>query len=188
MPSKGPPEQGGISTISGAESSVAPLGTRRGTAWRWAVVLIPGFILYFIPITSLTADQRHLLAFFISHRHFSHPSSQSRWGSFHPDCDDGSRIDGNAAGTRGAGGFRRSHCLAHFHCISLFASGYGNAAGCESVLCERRRSESIFRTGLPTQAGNFPFRIWRNFPCGRPTARLDLLLYRQRLTGTRGLI
>jgi divalent anion:Na+ symporter, DASS family len=66
MPSKGPPEQGGISTISAAESSAAPLGTRRGTAWRWAVVIIPGFILYFIPITSLTADQRHLLAFFIS--------------------------------------------------------------------------------------------------------------------------
>ena len=66
MPSKRPPEQGGINTISAAESSAAAVDTRRRTAWRWAVVLVPGLILYFIPITSLSADQRHLLAFFIS--------------------------------------------------------------------------------------------------------------------------
>ncbi|HEX4748833.1 MAG TPA: DASS family sodium-coupled anion symporter [Bryobacteraceae bacterium] len=39
---------------------------RSGTTWRWAAVVIPGLILYFVPIASLNADQRHLLAFFVA--------------------------------------------------------------------------------------------------------------------------
>ena len=33
---------------------------------RWAWVLVPGLVLYFAPIPELTADQRHLLAVFVS--------------------------------------------------------------------------------------------------------------------------
>jgi len=33
-------------------------------SWRWAVVLIPGALLYFLPVPALDAGQRHLLAFF----------------------------------------------------------------------------------------------------------------------------
>ena len=33
---------------------------------RWACVLVPGLVLYFAPIAALTADQRHLLAVFVS--------------------------------------------------------------------------------------------------------------------------
>ncbi len=36
----------------------------RSTLRRWAVVLLPGVILYFAPLPSLTPEQRHLLAFF----------------------------------------------------------------------------------------------------------------------------
>ena len=44
-------------------SQIAP--TRTSTrSWRWAVVLIPGALLYFLPVPALDADQRHLLAFF----------------------------------------------------------------------------------------------------------------------------
>lgn len=32
--------------------------------WRWGVVLIPAIILYWVPISGLASDQRHLLAFF----------------------------------------------------------------------------------------------------------------------------
>ncbi|HEY5777805.1 MAG TPA: DASS family sodium-coupled anion symporter [Terrimicrobiaceae bacterium] len=42
-------------------SSVAKL-----SSIRWAWVLVPGLVLYFAPIGRLTADQRHLLAFFTS--------------------------------------------------------------------------------------------------------------------------
>jgi DASS family divalent anion:Na+ symporter len=35
-------------------------------ALRWCFVLIPGLILYFSPVPQLHADQRHLLAFFLS--------------------------------------------------------------------------------------------------------------------------
>ena len=34
--------------------------------WRWAAVLIPGTILYFLPIAGLTAPQSHLLAVFVA--------------------------------------------------------------------------------------------------------------------------
>lgn len=40
--------------------------TPRATAWRWVVVLIPGLVLYFVPITSLNDDQRHLFSFFVA--------------------------------------------------------------------------------------------------------------------------
>jgi DASS family divalent anion:Na+ symporter len=66
MPSESRSEYGGVSAISAIESSPTPRGIRSASAWRWAAVLIPGLILYFAPIMSLKADQRHLLAFFVS--------------------------------------------------------------------------------------------------------------------------
>jgi DASS family divalent anion:Na+ symporter len=36
------------------------------TTQRWLVVLIPGFLLYFVPFAGLAPGQRHLLAFFVS--------------------------------------------------------------------------------------------------------------------------
>jgi DASS family divalent anion:Na+ symporter len=38
--------------------------TRQTTAWRWAAVLVPGALLYFLPVPGLNAGQRHLLAVF----------------------------------------------------------------------------------------------------------------------------
>lgn len=38
--------------------------TRQTTAWRWAAVLVPGALLYFLPLPRLDAAQRHLLAVF----------------------------------------------------------------------------------------------------------------------------
>ncbi|HVH85724.1 MAG TPA: DASS family sodium-coupled anion symporter [Terriglobales bacterium] len=34
--------------------------------WRWAIVLIPGLLLYFLPLTNLNSGQRHLLAVFVA--------------------------------------------------------------------------------------------------------------------------
>jgi DASS family divalent anion:Na+ symporter len=34
------------------------------TIWRWAVVLAPGLLIYFLPVPGLNPDQRHLLAIF----------------------------------------------------------------------------------------------------------------------------
>jgi hypothetical protein len=34
--------------------------------WRWAVVLAPGLLLYFLPLPSLTSPQSRLLAVFVS--------------------------------------------------------------------------------------------------------------------------
>lgn len=44
-------------------SHIAPARTF-ARSWRWAVVLIPGALLYFLPVPALDAGQRHLLAFF----------------------------------------------------------------------------------------------------------------------------
>ena len=44
-------------------SQIAPARTS-ARSWRWAVVLIPGALLYFLPVPALDAGQRHLLAFF----------------------------------------------------------------------------------------------------------------------------
>ena len=39
--------------------------TRTAVPWRrWAVVLIPGLLLYFLPVPLLNSQQRHLLAVF----------------------------------------------------------------------------------------------------------------------------
>ena len=46
-------------------SHIAPAGTST-RSWRWAVVLIPGTLLYFLPVPALDAGQRHLLAFFVA--------------------------------------------------------------------------------------------------------------------------
>jgi DASS family divalent anion:Na+ symporter len=41
--------------------------SRAPIAWkRWAIVLVPGFLLYFVPISGLTATQSHLLAIFVA--------------------------------------------------------------------------------------------------------------------------
>ncbi len=41
--------------------------TKRETGWwRWAVVLVPGLLLYFIPLPGLNAAQAHLLAVFVA--------------------------------------------------------------------------------------------------------------------------
>ena len=54
-----------VSAISAPEHRL-PTRVKRGSAWRWAAVLVPGLVLYFLPIASLNAGQRHLLAFFVS--------------------------------------------------------------------------------------------------------------------------
>ena len=55
--------------VSSASSAVPSLPQRtqrtRRTA-RWAVVLVPGVALWFVPVLGLTADQRHLLAVFVA--------------------------------------------------------------------------------------------------------------------------
>ena len=33
-------------------------------SWRWAIVLVPGALLYFLPVPGLDSAQRHLLAIF----------------------------------------------------------------------------------------------------------------------------
>jgi DASS family divalent anion:Na+ symporter len=38
----------------------------RGTIWRWAVVLVPGALLYFLPVPAFSPMQRHLLAVFVA--------------------------------------------------------------------------------------------------------------------------
>lgn len=39
---------------------------RDSKVWRWACVLIPGFLIYFTPLGDFTPTQRHLLAFFVA--------------------------------------------------------------------------------------------------------------------------
>ncbi len=39
---------------------------RGATIWRWAAVLLPGAVLYFVPFLGLSPAQRHLLAIFIA--------------------------------------------------------------------------------------------------------------------------
>ena len=38
----------------------------RATWWRWAIVLIPGVLLYFISLPGMNAPQEHLFAFFLA--------------------------------------------------------------------------------------------------------------------------
>jgi DASS family divalent anion:Na+ symporter len=40
--------------------------TSRGTMWRWAVVLVPGVLLYFLPLPAFSPPQRHLFAVFVA--------------------------------------------------------------------------------------------------------------------------
>ncbi len=40
--------------------------TARATIWRWFVVLLPGVLLYLLPLPLLRPDQRHLVAFFVA--------------------------------------------------------------------------------------------------------------------------
>ena len=40
--------------------------TGRSIGWRWATVLVPGALLYFLPAPGLSAAQRHLLAVFVA--------------------------------------------------------------------------------------------------------------------------
>src|SRR5262249_31725115 len=37
---------------------------RSNISWRWVAVLVPGALLYFLPVPGLDAGQRHLLAIF----------------------------------------------------------------------------------------------------------------------------
>ena len=39
---------------------------RLGAAWRWAAVLLPGVLLWFVPMADLNAQQRHLAAVFLA--------------------------------------------------------------------------------------------------------------------------
>jgi DASS family divalent anion:Na+ symporter len=48
------------------ETSVPIQAAQRVSWWRWAIVLIPGVLLYFIPLPGLNASQRHLFAFFLA--------------------------------------------------------------------------------------------------------------------------
>lgn len=47
-----------------AERPQAARSATFARSWRWAVVLIPGALLYLVPVPALDAGQRHLLAFF----------------------------------------------------------------------------------------------------------------------------
>jgi DASS family divalent anion:Na+ symporter len=43
-----------------------PPTAARTAPWRWAVVVLPGLLLYFAPLPGLIATQRHLLAIFVA--------------------------------------------------------------------------------------------------------------------------
>ena len=40
--------------------------TLRSRLYRWTIVLVPGLLLYFLPLTMLNPGQRHLLAIFVA--------------------------------------------------------------------------------------------------------------------------
>ena len=50
--------------VTKAEEVLPLTMPRQTTAWRWAAVLVPGLLLYFLPVPGLNAGQRHLLAVF----------------------------------------------------------------------------------------------------------------------------
>ena len=51
----------------GILQAAAPAKTSAGpTTWRWLVVLLPGVLLYSLPLPLLRPDQRHLVAFFVA--------------------------------------------------------------------------------------------------------------------------
>src|SRR3954447_763321 len=51
----------------GILQTAAPAKTSAGpTAWRWLVVLLPGVLLYSLPLPLLRPDQRHLVAVFVA--------------------------------------------------------------------------------------------------------------------------
>jgi len=52
-----------MGTLQVSAPAVRGAGT---TIWRWVVVLIPGILLYFLPLPLLRPDQRHLVAFFVA--------------------------------------------------------------------------------------------------------------------------
>ena len=52
-----------MGTLQVSTPAVRGAGT---TIWRWVVVLIPGILLYFLPLPLLRPDQRHLVAFFVA--------------------------------------------------------------------------------------------------------------------------
>jgi DASS family divalent anion:Na+ symporter len=52
-----------MSTITQRPAGVQTQTTRG--AWRWFAVLVPGPLLYFLPILGFQSSQRHLLAFFV---------------------------------------------------------------------------------------------------------------------------
>src|SRR5215471_11922941 len=58
-----------LATLATTTNQVTPqaAATRLPVPWRrWAVVLIPGALLYFLPIPGFTPVQRHLLAVFLA--------------------------------------------------------------------------------------------------------------------------
>lgn len=58
--------QNGHSPSHNAPPSFPGSSWKNRTLWRWAGVLVPGLIAYFLPWGTLTSEQRHLVAFFIA--------------------------------------------------------------------------------------------------------------------------
>jgi DASS family divalent anion:Na+ symporter len=52
------------SSVSSRLAATSKRGPRQTKAGRWLIVLLPGLLLYFIPLPLLSAAQRHLLAIF----------------------------------------------------------------------------------------------------------------------------
>ena len=59
-------ESGGKERLAGIAATCCFSPAAKLSAIRWACVLVPGLVLYFVPIEAFTPNQRHLLAFFTS--------------------------------------------------------------------------------------------------------------------------
>ena len=53
-----------MSTVTAAPAGQGTATTHKGRLLRWVVVLVPGLLLYFVPLPALNPSQRHLLAVF----------------------------------------------------------------------------------------------------------------------------
>src|SRR5579859_2610729 len=55
-----------MATLTAEPAQPLPAKPAKKSIFRWAVVLIPGLLFYFLPLPALSAGQRHLLAVFVA--------------------------------------------------------------------------------------------------------------------------
>src|SRR5438045_2871958 len=55
-----------MATLTAARPERPITKTARSRLYRWMIVLIPGLLLYFLPLEQLNSGQRHLLAVFVA--------------------------------------------------------------------------------------------------------------------------